>query len=237
MSYFIFKGINSKEHVTLERIPLTTRPERVTQVIEIPGGEPIIYETGTYKTVPVTLQLGIKDTSVSHMDFLNEWLSGTGEIIFSNDPDRYQIAVCNGNLTGNRIARSLGKMPVSFTFMPFKYSIQNEWQTINLISGDGGDKHAWIPYEGTQESLPSVKIYCNGKMHLQWGQTGIDIENVSDHVIIDVPTRRVYDKNGNIILNQTVGNIKDITLVNNRYILVNSNVSKVEILPNTRWKS
>lgn len=238
MSYFVFKGINSKEHVTLERIPLTTRPERVTQIIDIPGGEPVIYQSDGYRTVPVTLQLGIKDTSAEHMDYLNNWLSGAGEIIFSNDLERYQTAVCNGNLTGNRLARTLGKMPVSFTLLPFKYSISNEWEEISLSPTPENDgKQAWIPYSGTMFGKPIIKLYGTGELDLQFGVVGIKIRNVRDYCIIDVPQRRVYDKNGNVILNETIGNVTDLQLTDMKYIRVSNAVTKFEIKKNTRWLS
>lgn len=238
MAHFIWKGINSKEHVVLERVPLTTRPERDTQIIQIPNDEPIIYETDTYKPVPITLQLGIRDTSNEHMDFLNEWLSGTDKLIFDTDPERYHVAVCNGNLTGNRLAQTLGKMPVSFTLMPFLYSIhESEWEEVPLKDAGNGNKQAWIFYEGTQPSKPTIRVHCNGDLHLQWGTMGIDIPDIIGYCTIDVGKLMVWDYWNNIILNRTSGDISKIRLSDGIYILVNSNVNGVQIKKNPRWKS
>lgn len=241
MAHFIWKGINSKEHVILERVPLTTRPERDTQIIQIPNDEPIIYETDTYKPVPITLQLGIRDTSNKHMDELNEWLSGTDKLIFDTDPERYHIAVCNGNLTGNRIAQTLGKMPVSFTLMPFLYPVNesDDWEEVPLsdVENGNGDKHAWIPYKGTQPSKPEIRVHCNGDLWLQWGSDIISIPDIIGYCTIDVNKLMVWDYWNNIILNRTSGDISKIRLVNLRYIRVNPNVNGVQIKKHTRWKS
>ena len=219
-------------------MPLTTRPERDTQIIQIPNDEPIIYETDTYKPVPITLQLGIRDTSNEHMDFLNEWLSGTDKLIFDTDPERYHIAVCNGNLTGNRLAQKLGKMPVSFTLMPFLYSVhESEWEEVPLKDAGNGNKHAWISYEGTQPSKPIIRVHCNGDLHLQWDTMGINIPDIIGYCTIDVGKLMVWDYWNNIILNRTSGDISKIRLTDRRYILVNSNVNGVQIKKHTRWKS
>lgn len=235
--YFIFKGIDSRDHVILERLPLLTRSERTTSIIEVPNGYPVVYESYAFRPLPITIHVGYKDTSASEMLFIDDWLFGQGDLIFSNDTERYHKAVCNGVLTGSRISSKLGRIPVSFTLLPFKYAVSNDWETINLQNVDDG-KQGWISYEGTVWGEPTIKLYGNGEIYCQLGPNPVTIRNVVDHCIIDVPQKRVFDKDGNVILNNTVGNITSFNLVNNvqRYMKVSSNVTKVEVLKNTRWK-
>ena len=103
----------------LEKLPLDLKSEKVTQIIDMPTGEPIAYEPGGYKQQPLTLNIGIKDISPEHLININNWLSGYGRLIFSNDPDKHYLAVANNAMTGNRLIERFGKIPVQFTVMPF----------------------------------------------------------------------------------------------------------------------
>ena len=117
MIWFSFKGVRSDEYGLLERLPLDVRAERITSYVEIPGGMPVAYETTGYKSQIITLNLGIKDVSPENLDAIDAWLFGEGELVFSNDPNRYYLAVCNKALTGSRIIKELGKSEDLITYV------------------------------------------------------------------------------------------------------------------------
>ena len=234
MSWFKFKGISSEQYGILESLPLDLRPERVTSVIEIPNGMPVIYESKAYRTQVTTLTLGLKDNSVENLQQINSWLTGKGELIFSNDPDKHYIAVCNGTLTGTRMIRTLGKLPVQFTVLPFKYANSEDWQEIDVSSSH----YAFIENHGTAESEPTFKLFGNGELSLYDYSTGTNVlvRNVSDHCIVDTPNRRVYDKDGNVILNETTGNVPGLRVQpGSTQYSFSENVSKIQVKVNTRW--
>lgn len=232
--YFIWKGENSNKYGILERLPLDLRAERVTQIIDMPNSMPIVYQTKAFKAQQCVLNFGLRDTSDKNISEINNWLSGTGELIFSNDLDKYYKAVCFGAMQGTRMVQDLGKLSVNFTVMPGKYAISNEWEEVHFEDNDD----AWIPYAGTLEAEPTIKLYGNGNMKFRWSYNMIDIEirNVSEYCIIDIPSRRVYDKNGNVILNETIGDLMRIEMYGpSTWLKRNQNIDRMEIKKNTRW--
>lgn len=242
MSWFSFKDKrcdSSDVYCILEKLPLDIRSEKITQIIEMPTGEPIIYEPGGYKTQPITVNIGIKDISPAHVRNINNWLTGSGRLIFSDDPDKHYIAVCNNSLSGTRMVERLGKIPVQFVLMPFKRENESQFVPLQLTEQNVGWINDSSSTGGTAPSEPTIKLYGNGDLgflHVPSGQT-ITIHDVSEYCIIDVPSHRVFDKNNNVIMNKAEGNIEAIVnpAGNGCQTNFNGNVTGVEVKYNRRW--
>lgn len=244
MSYFIFNGIDSRQFGILERLPLDIRAEKVTQIINMPAGVPIIYESNAYKAQTITLNFGLRDNSVQNILNINKWLCGRGKLTFSDDLDKYYDAVCNMPITGDRMIKHMGMIPIQFTVMPYRYSRFNQWKTLGisqnwrsviLRSNDPDDTEH---YDDCTEILqPTFKIYANGLVDFNVKGAGtIQVRDVDEYCIVDVPNRRVYDKNNNVILNRTIGNFTKIEIKRGENeIYWAATTQKVEYLLNKRW--
>lgn len=242
MSYFIFNGQNSQEFGILERLPLDIRAERTTQIIDMPYGTPIVYQSPAFKSQKITVNLGLKDNSAAHISRINQWLQGYHELIFSNDPDKHYMAVCNGALTGERMILDMGMMPISFTVMPFKYANVNEFEDlpINIADKDPNFNDVIIPYEGSYPAEPVFKVTASGdfKFETNNGEVKLELHDVSSEVVtIDIPNRKVYQGNNDIAhkVIVTKGSIGNMLLKNNLRVAFGKSVTKIEILKNTRW--
>lgn len=243
MSWFEWKGIRSSEFGILEALPLIIRPERTTSIVELPNGGPIVFETDGYKASKITLNLGLNDISNSNLDDLAAWLRGEDRLIFSNDPDRYYRAVCNGSYVGQNIINRLGKIPISFDVLPFKYRDYTETIELPIFEDAGGEHHldfraVEIP-ETCKDTMPVFKIYGTGELGIFNFGTYISIKayDITDYFILDVPKGVMYDNNGDIILNQTSKNVsKFVCTPDYNNFRVDATVTKVELLQNTaRW--
>ena len=210
----------------------------------MPTGEPIIYQPGGYRQQSLTLNIGIKDIAPEHLSRINNWLSGVGELIFSNEPDKHYVAVANNAMSGNRLIERFGKIPVQFTVMPFKRENDNTFHQIELSrngygSWDGNTGGDSTHPAGTAPAKPTIKVYGSGDLHLTHHATGtnIDITGVDTYCIIDLPSCKVYDKDNNVILSRVTGNIDAIVnpAGNEGKITVSSWVTKVEVIYNRRW--
>lgn len=210
----------------------------------MPTGEPIIYEPGGYRQQTITLNIGIKDITPDHLSNINNWLSGSGKLIFSNDPDKHYLAIANNAMTGNRLIERFGKIPVQFLLMPFKRENDDNFYQIELSrngygSWDGNTAGDSTHPAGTAPAMPTIKVYGNGDLHLTHHPTGtnIDVYGVDTFCIIDVPSGRVFDKNNNVILNRVSGTID--TIINPGGgaggITVSSWVTRVDVKFNRRW--
>lgn len=234
MSYFIFNGIDSRQYGILERLPLDIRAEKVTQIINMPVGVPIIYESNAYKAQTITLNFGLRDNSVQNILNINKWLTGRGKLIFSDDLGKYYDAVCNTTLLGERMIKNMGMIPIQFTVMPYRYELQERWY--NLSIGD-----AWasnITNDCPNTVLPTFKIYTSaGFVDFNYPPAGtIRISDVDKYVIVDVPKRRVYDKDGNVILNRTKGNLHKLELApGDNTLYWHAGTTTVTYMLNRRW--
>lgn len=237
-SSFIFKGIDSSEFGTVEILPLCLKHEERTDFINFVSGSPLVRETTALRSKVITITLGLKDTSPENIDKINSWLIGTGKLILSNDPDRYYIATCNGALTGERLL-SLGKLPVQFNVMPYKYDDFESDDYENVSLGEGLiSKTALVEYEGNAPSESVYKITGTGTIEINNVQNGntVEIHDVTSYCVIDIKAKKVYDHENNVILDHTYGNIFDLQLnKGNNFFLLSTNVTKFEVKKRTRW--
>lgn len=244
MSWFEWKGRRSSEFGILEALPLIIRPEKTTSIVELPNGGPIIFETDGWKASKVTLNLGLNDITVGNLDDLAAWLRGEDKLTFSNDPDRYYRAVCNGSYIGQNIINRLGKIPISFDILPFKYKDMNTG-TIELPIVEQADHNYHLDFsavdipESCMDTMPVFKIYGTGELGIFnfAHYTSIKAYDITDYFILDVQKGAMYDSSGNVILNETSKNVsKFVCLPEYNNFRVDATVTKVELLSNiARW--
>ena len=238
MIWFSFKGVRSDEYGLLERLPLDVRAERITSYIEIPGGMPVAYETTGYKSQIITLNIGIKDVSPENLDAIDAWLFGEGELVFSNDPDRYYLAVCNKALTGSRIIKELGKLQIQFIVLPYKRS-KRVWESIDLTETEENVSQGWIELsESIAFAVPVIKVYGSGDISIRrfLPDSAVVARNVTDYVIFDVEKNAVYDKDGNVIENETTSGLAAFRLGAEQAAMIEfENATAVEVIKNMRW--
>lgn len=237
-SSFIFKGIDSSEIGTVEVLPLCLKHEERTDFINFVSGSPLVRETTALRSKVITVTLGLKDTSPENIDKINSWLIGTGKLIFSHDPDRYYIATCNNALTGQRVL-SLGKLPIQFNVMPYKYdnNESNEFESVRLVEATVS-QGATIQYEGNAPSESAFKITGTGDIQIYSVQSDdyVEIHGLTGYCVIDLKKRKVTDENDNLILDHTYGNIFDLMLVPGQNIfLISGDVTALAVKKRTRW--
>ena len=238
-SSFTFKGINSRDlGLHVEILPLCLKHEEKTEFINFVSGSPLVRETSSLKSKVITLTLGLKDTSPEIIDKINSWLIGTGKLILSNDPDRYYIATCNNALTGQRLL-SLGKLPVQFNVMPYKYDDLESDDYENVTIEEGLiSKTALVEYSGNAPAESVYKITGTGdiEIHNVQENTTVEIHDVTSYCVMDIGAKKVYDHNNNVILDHTYGDIFGLKLIpGNNYFLLSTNVTKMEVKKRTRW--
>lgn len=214
----------------------------------MPLSEPIIYEPGGYKQQNLTLNIGIKDITPEHLANINNWLSGYGRLIFSNDPDKHYMAIANNAMTGNRLIERFGKIPVQFVVMPFKRENDDTFHTITLWTNAYGGKSGKTACDddhpaGSAPSRPIFKVYWNNlsNLHMTHNPTvtdiDIDLTGLSDHILIDCENCKVYDKNNNVILSRVTGNLDAIITPggNDGTFDFSAEITQVDCKFNRRW--
>jgi predicted phage tail component-like protein len=121
-SYFTYKNHDSKEFGLLESTPMPTPNDELVNMAETPGNiTDAYYATGRYAHQELQVVLGIPDKS--KIRAIHEWLTGNGELIFSDEPDKY-YKVIKIEKTPERMSVRFGKINITFTVEPFAYAVE-----------------------------------------------------------------------------------------------------------------
>lgn len=237
MGEFIFKNRSSQEFGPVERLPIIGKNERVLTVTDIPDGVPVFSWSGL-KAGKAQFALGLRKKTPTVIDDLYEWLNGEGRLILSSDPEKYVNAYVSGAVIPDALSPRLGKVTVTFVTEPYRYSINNPTEELPLkASSNPSLKECNVNYTGTESGPAVYKLYGNGETHIWVNHHEFIIEQVRENVTIDLLSRRIKDKDGNVINRLTIGDPFKIMLNKGDNLFeVTNNISKVELTKNTRWK-
>lgn len=149
--YFTFKG-KSSEDMNIRIIDFSPpgKAEEVTETISIPGrSKDLIKITGRHKNHSSNLKFAVFGRK-SYRAVL-DWLSGSGRLIFSSEPDKYYNVYMTGAVAESRISDDVSELSVSVVFEPFAYSVSNPEIAFTA-------SYTSIPNNGTEYSEPVIKL-------------------------------------------------------------------------------
>lgn len=223
-----FKGYTNENYgLKIESISRPSRAEQKLETFEISGrAEPFYKLFDEYKPYAITAVLTAlykSDLSAAH-----QWLSGSGELMFSDTPNlKYTAISCKeAKITRQGSANTISKIAVNFTVMPFAYAIDNP--EIAISSGDV------VTNSGTIFAQPIYKIVGNGTVNLIVNGETLTINNLSGGEFV-IDTQRMIAYEGTTVkLNQTVGKLPFLAVGDN-IIAWNGDVTSVKIIKNARY--
>ena len=226
--YFIYNGIDSRlMDIIVTAMPHTIRAAQRVESFKVPGRSGSLHKTdGAYDNYTKTMECAIKDRE--KIDEIAAWLTGSGEIIFSSEPDKiYRVTICN-TISIAQMLKKFQSFQVSFDTYPFKYSVNAFDDIITLTSAKT------ILNNGTIFSQPIITITGSGAITLTINDKEYRITNLSGSITIDSDIEECYS--GDVNMN----NVFDaeqfpIFEVGENTISWSGNVQKVEINPNWRW--
>lgn len=133
-SYFIWNNVDCRSMgITLASETPIVRGEEAVQHIVIPGraGDLTLLEgSGIYHSYIQTVNMSVKGAARIHE--VLKWLSGSGEVTFSGEPERKQSARVIGAVTLSRISRNMDRWSgeVQFYCQPYKSRLTEDVVTI-----------------------------------------------------------------------------------------------------------
>ncbi|ENK0839195.1 phage tail family protein [Clostridium botulinum] len=221
---FIWKGIHSNEKgLKIISLPNITTSERREEKIIVPGKDGYLTQSdGSYEGEVKPVEFDIKH---DNFDDIKAWLNGSGEVIFSNEPDRYYKARIINKLDLARVLEKFHSGIIQFDCQPFGYDLNN-----NLIIID---KPISIYNEGTYKSQPYLKIFGSGYISLNINDEVIKLKNIDGYVELDSEIQECYRDILNC--NNDMQGEFPIFKVGENKISWTGNVSKIEITPNWRY--
>ena len=163
MNSIIWKGISSTSFnsLVIQELPLISRPPIRTLISEIEGVDGDKVENLGYMAYDKEMSIGIKNTS--EIDDIIEYFSGSGEVIFSNEPDKYYKATIVSGIDFARLVR-FRTATVTFHVQPFKYAVSENTQIIDTSSLHQIE----IVNNGNTQSKPIIQLEGSGTVNISY---------------------------------------------------------------------
>ena len=224
---FIWKGIHSSEKgLKIISLPDVTTPKQRVEKITVPGRNGDLTLTDNdYEGEVKSVEFDYFD---NNFDDIKTWLNGTGEVIFSNEPDRYYKGRIINKIALDQVLKKFHSGIVQFDCQPFGYSLNN-----NPIIKINESNSMEIFNPGTVESEPVITIYGYGSIDLNINDNIINLTNISNYITIDSEIMDCY-RDGQLMNNYMKGNFPTFKVGINKISWM-GNVQKLEIKPNWRW--
>lgn len=224
--YFILNDIKSTDKgiVVIELPPIAIPASRIEE-IPVLGMDGVLTVTdGTYE--PITKECKVYYDGTNY-DNLVDFLSNSGNVIFSNLPNRYYTYTITSEIPIQEIIdNEWFEFKIEFRCQPFGYALENT--TINIVN-----KNFKISNIGTYYSKPIITIYGTGDINLLVNGEQVTLKNVEDKITIDSVKMRTY-RDTVKQNNKKIGNFPRLERgINN--ITWDGNVTKIEVIPNWRY--
>lgn len=185
MDSFIFKGKSSKDFkIIINSLPTISKPPLRVEEIEIDGVDGARYEELGYGCYEKKIKITITEDNI---DSLIDWLKGEGDLILSNEPDKYYNAKIIEQIDFERLMK-YEPTEIKFRVQPFKYQYNEE----KMIAKTGR-------VEGTKIKINDVKatqLQVDGRS-IQEIRSGINKFNAS---LIPTSTGIVVNEDGSKII-------------------------------------
>ncbi len=164
-TWFSFKGIRNDEvGVYMLSMPTRPHPARKGRVIDIPGADGEMWQDeGGYKRIIIPIRLITLGNA--NIDGVNLWLSGEGDLIFGDEPERlYHARITKEFSRSNRSQRLRGQeFTVSFDCEPYRYKVGDMFETPGYALSHPSSGMLVPAYnEGTAAAWPIFEVSTNG---------------------------------------------------------------------------
>lgn len=227
MNYIIWKNQDSRniKGLIISELPPISKPRMRTKETKIDGVDGSIIEELGYEPYDKSINIGLaKDYDI---DAVIKYFSGTGNVIFSNESDKYYKATITDQIDYARLLR-YRTASVKFKVQPFKYK-SNEASVTLTKSGN-------VVNSGLETSKPKITITGSGTIELIVNGLTLFSYTFPDgetEVVIDSEKQDAYL--GAVLKNRNMSGEFPILNSGNNTIAWTGSVTKVVVEPNSRW--
>ena len=229
MNYIIWNGKDSRDikELIISELPPISKPNMRAKETVIDGVDGSIIEELGYESYDKTIAIGLK--SGADIDKVIEYFTGSGEITFSNEPDRYYIARI---IVGINLARLLRYRVATVTFrvQPFKYNRVE-------VARQATDRTSMIVENlGNHTSKPIITIKGSGTVNLTLNGNAIcsyTFPTGEDTVVLDSEKQDAY-LNGTL-KNRNMSGDFPIFQKGNNTVSWSGTVTSISITKYSRW--
>ena len=228
--WFNFNGTNSEEMgIIVKEMPAIPRAERNAERIKIPGRDGhMTMSDDSYMSVELPITCVI--TNPDKIELISDWLTGSGDLILSLEPDKRYKAEVFSPFGYGRLSKLYREFTVVFTAQPFRYETQPE--TISLTAS------GTIYNTGTRIALPVMDVYGAGVLTIQDGENTyaltVTATGGESYVTINSDIQECYY--GTASRNSKVSGAFPKLLPGEITVTLGAGITRVDITGNWRWK-
>jgi phage-related protein len=228
MNKIIFKDIESSEikGLLICELPPITKPKMRVQETEINGVDGSLIEELGYETYDKTLKIALRGNY--DIDEVIKYFSGSGNVTFSNEDDKYYKATIINQIDYERLLR-FKEANVVFRVQPFKYALN---ETITTLTSSGSS----VFNNGLELSKPIIKIKGTGTITLSINNLQVfsyAFPTDENEVVIDSEKQDAYL--GSVLKNRNMIGDFPILESGSNLITWEGAIEKIEINPKSRW--
>lgn len=224
LSNFKFKNISSDSfNMIINKLPPITKPKKKTETVEIDGLNGDITIDNGYAAYDKQIQVTF--LTLPNVNNLNNWLTGSGQLILSNEPDKYYDAEIFSEIELER-EKAFYTATITFHVQPYKHKINESAVT--------GTTSVTVVNAGVEDCLPIVKITGSGDVEVKINNVTICQVNIDDgFIVMDSEKQEAY-KGTTLKNRKMIGEF--ITLPSgSTTITTTGTVTAIEVKPRSRW--
>lgn len=235
--YIIINGVSSKniDGLLIQSLPPITKPKMRTSIEEIDGKDGDVVTTLGYAAYDKPISIGLKGDY--NVDDVIEYFNGSGQVIFSNELDKYYNFAIYDTIDFNRLIR-FKTATLNMHVQPFKYSVDEppiNWTNTTSTT------IATIPVRNTGNiySKPILTITGSGTVNVYIDNTQIlelALSAAGETIIIDVEGMNATDTDGNYLNRQVTGDYDNLIFkVGFNSLRVTGTLTSITIDKYSRW--
>jgi predicted phage tail component-like protein len=219
MSYFIFNNIRSDDmHLYIEHLPPIIKPPERYDLIKTSGSSIVRINEQGYDIYEKTVAIGFNEQNI---ESVMNWLRGQGQLIFSNELDKYYDVYIPNQIDYEKALR-FRKANIVFLTQPYKHATGEEETTSRIVIN-----------QGNTECLPLMTIYGSGAVDILINGVKACSVTISEYVTLDSEEQDAYK--GSVLQNRVmVGEFPKLSPGENTLTFA-GNVTNVKTLVRSRW--
>lgn len=229
-AWFEFRGVRSDAMgVELLSRPQRTQPAANGRSVAVSGRSGRLWiDDGAWDNASVQVQCIAPE---GDMEGILAWLEGSGELRFSDEPDRvYRARVPGGMVRTLPFARlSAQQFAVEFDCEPFRYLYPAAEEIVLTEAGAAENP-------GTAPSQPKIVIAGSGDISLTVGNCRMVFEGLEDGIAVDSEIMECLDLEGVQLMNG-YADMEEFPVLQpgSNAVAWTGEVQKVTITPRWRW--
>lgn len=227
------KDSRSIKGLLISSLPPISKPPIRTRIETVDGRDGDIVTTLGFEAYDKPIKIGL--TYNYDIDEIIEYFNSSGEVIFSNEPDKYYRYAIYEQIDFEKLIR-FKTAEVVLHVQPFKFSTIEKPQTFTVSSSPASLN---VYNAGNIYARPIITLTATGAVALSLNGSEllqIDFGETAQTIIIDCEAMNAYNEQ-NILLNRLVtGNYDNIKLNKGpNEIGLTGNVSSLTINKYSRW--